>query len=276
LPGLYKSVDGGFTWEEKSSGMPRGATVTAIRIDPSYPSVIYAATLDEGIYLTFDGGDYWTRLGLSDYFSYDLLLPFLNEKGLSSPIRDSFSPVPLYAGTGSGFLQFNASGVGMIEGMILDCVNEEGITGAEVTTDTGGIALSLDGYYLIMAPAGICTVSAATDCYQSAHAEHVVVNEFDVAPVDLCILPSDGIFGKVTSKGKAVKGAMVMLEKEGTTVAETSTDENGRYTFTSLSAANYTISVTKKGYRVASSGKIPYDGISCIIQNIELVKKKLN
>jgi len=271
--GLYKSMDGGITWEEKGRGLPPGTTVTALKIDASSSQILYVATLHDGIYITFNGGDYWTLLGLSDYHSYDLLIPFLPQRILSSSLSAFFFPVSLYAGTGSGFLQFTASGVGMIEGMVMDCLSEQGITGAEVTTDTGGMALSLDGYYLIMAPAGICTVSAATDCYQSTHVERVVVNEFEVAPVDLCIFPQDGIFGKITSKGKAIKGATLILSEEGVKVEETSTDENGRYTFTDLRAGSYTISVIKKGYKPATSDAIIYEGSSCVIQNFELMKK---
>ena len=161
----------------------------------------------------------------------------------------------------------------MIEGMVTDCSDQQGITGAEVSTDTGGMALSLDGYYLIMAPAGVCSVSAATDCYLSGAADHVVVNEFDTSPVDLCIIPQTGIMGIVTSKDKAVKSATVSLSESGVKTGQVLTDENGRYAFSNLQEGNYVVSVTKKGYRVVASDEIVYDGSTCVVQDFELIKK---
>jgi photosystem II stability/assembly factor-like uncharacterized protein len=271
--GLYKSIDEGLNWEEKSKGLPHGATVTAVRIDSSNTEIVYAATQDQGIYITLNGGEYWTLLGLSDYRSYDLLLPFLPEVNLSSHLSTFFAPAPLYAGTGSGLLQYDAAGIGMIEGMIVDCPNEQGVNEAEVRTDTGGAALSLDGYYLMMVPAGICTVTAHRSCYQTASVDDVLVSQLGITPVDFCLNPQDGISGKVTSKSEAIEGARVALKKERVKAGETSTDEDGYYEFTALEAGTYTLSVSKEGYRSAGTGKIPHDGASCVIKNFEMVKK---
>lgn len=270
--GLYKSIDGGRSWVEKTEGIPPGATVTSLKIVPS-SSIIYAATLNKGVYASLDSGEYWILLGLSDYITYDLLMPFLFGLKLSPPEEDLSILRPIYAGTASGFLRFNTSGVGMIEGMIINCADQKGITGAEVSTDQGGKALSLEGYFLLMVPTGICTVIASADCYHSSEVRQVAVNEFEVATVDLCILPVEGIMGKVTTQGKVVQGAMVTISEEGMKIEETYTDGEGRYGFFNLESGSYFITVTKKGYRIGISDEIIYAGNTCIIQNFELVKK---
>jgi photosystem II stability/assembly factor-like uncharacterized protein len=59
--GVYKSVDGGATWNSFSSGLRLSRWVTALAIDPRYPSVLYVAT-DRGVFDTADGGASWTEL----------------------------------------------------------------------------------------------------------------------------------------------------------------------------------------------------------------------
>ncbi len=55
--GVYKSYDGGTTWEPKSNGMGE-ITVNMMLIHPNYPEVVFAAT-ENGIYKTIDGGETW-------------------------------------------------------------------------------------------------------------------------------------------------------------------------------------------------------------------------
>ncbi|MFA6402530.1 MAG: PKD domain-containing protein [Salinivirgaceae bacterium] len=55
--GVYKSFDGGTTWEPKSNGMGE-ITVNMMLIHPNYPEVVFAAT-ENGIYKTIDGGETW-------------------------------------------------------------------------------------------------------------------------------------------------------------------------------------------------------------------------
>ncbi len=70
--GIWKSIDGGETWERLTSGLPTGETVGRIglTISQNNPSVLYAACADytdqgsnlKGIYKTTNGGDSWTRV----------------------------------------------------------------------------------------------------------------------------------------------------------------------------------------------------------------------
>ena len=79
--GIYRSYNGGESWEELQTGLPSGTNVGRIGIDisRSNPNVLYAIYADrtgyfEGIYKSEDGGDSWTQTNdnnLSDmYASY--------------------------------------------------------------------------------------------------------------------------------------------------------------------------------------------------------------
>ena len=66
--GIYRSIDGGDTWSELTSGLPSGSGVGRIGISvcESDPSVIYAIYVDDpgyfdGLFKSTDGGDTWTQ-----------------------------------------------------------------------------------------------------------------------------------------------------------------------------------------------------------------------
>jgi len=66
--GIWKSVDGGKTWENK--GLPDSYHVVRIKIHPKNPDLVYAAvmgnlykpTTTRGIYRSKDGGDHWEKV----------------------------------------------------------------------------------------------------------------------------------------------------------------------------------------------------------------------
>ncbi len=66
--GIYKSVDGGKSWEFK--GLPNSRHIPRIRIHPKDENVVYAAVLgniykptsERGIYKSTDGGDTWKKV----------------------------------------------------------------------------------------------------------------------------------------------------------------------------------------------------------------------
>src|SRR6478736_3450940 len=64
---IYKSRDGGHTWDNLSHGMSH-SRVISMAIDPVYPATIYAGTKGDAVYKSYDGGQRWVslRAGLDD------------------------------------------------------------------------------------------------------------------------------------------------------------------------------------------------------------------
>jgi len=59
--GVWKTLDGGRTWQNISSGLPNKC-VNSIVIDPSAPQTIYVA-IEREIYKSMDGGGSWEKIG---------------------------------------------------------------------------------------------------------------------------------------------------------------------------------------------------------------------
>src|SRR5215469_2612367 len=74
--GVWKTTDGGVTWENVSDGFFKRASVGAIAVAASDPNVIYVGMGEttirgnvshgDGVYRSTDGGQTWTHLGLED------------------------------------------------------------------------------------------------------------------------------------------------------------------------------------------------------------------
>ncbi|MBI1824068.1 MAG: hypothetical protein HY200_07220 [Nitrospirae bacterium] len=70
MKGVYKSRDGGETWEFRSQGLG-DAHVLSLGIDPASSSTVYAGTFGDAIYKTQDGGQQWypANIGLKGHVS---------------------------------------------------------------------------------------------------------------------------------------------------------------------------------------------------------------
>lgn len=74
--GLFKTSDGGTTWEPVTDGQLGSASVGAVAVAPSDPDVVYIGMGEaqlrsnvlqgDGVYRSVDGGRRWTHLGLED------------------------------------------------------------------------------------------------------------------------------------------------------------------------------------------------------------------
>ena len=69
--GVWKSTDGGDTWEPKTDYMPSLST-GALELDPANPSIVYVGTGNIynngyfkgiGVYRSIDAGDTWAQVG---------------------------------------------------------------------------------------------------------------------------------------------------------------------------------------------------------------------
>ncbi|MEJ2007213.1 MAG: hypothetical protein P8Z30_03500 [Acidobacteriota bacterium] len=60
-PHIYRTHDGGKTWQEISNGIPDGSFVRVVREDPARKGLLYAGT-ETGVYVSFDDGNHWESL----------------------------------------------------------------------------------------------------------------------------------------------------------------------------------------------------------------------
>jgi len=154
--GFYKSVDSGQTWQDKSFIID---AVRDIKIDPQNTKKIYAATYSYGIFLSIDGGENWTNIGLSDYVINDVTYHRITgAQAMHSSIATSETTEEntglVYAGTNSGVTGYTGS---TIYGMIYKEDTTEVVYPADawldVGLDTPFRALIWDtGHYLIAKP----------------------------------------------------------------------------------------------------------------------------
>jgi photosystem II stability/assembly factor-like uncharacterized protein len=70
--GIYKSIDGGFSWQPVNNGLNR-AWILSLLINPDDPQILYAGVSLGGVYKTSDGGETWKALnsGISDYYNWE-------------------------------------------------------------------------------------------------------------------------------------------------------------------------------------------------------------
>ncbi|RPH33965.1 MAG: glycosyl hydrolase [Bacteroidales bacterium] len=63
-PYIYKSVDGGKSWENATNGIKSEDYVRVVREDPIRKGLLFAGTFS-GVYISFNGGDQWKFLDLN-------------------------------------------------------------------------------------------------------------------------------------------------------------------------------------------------------------------
>jgi photosystem II stability/assembly factor-like uncharacterized protein len=63
-PYIYRTHDGGTTWQLITTGIPNGHFVNAVREDPVRKGLLYAAT-EKGVFVSFDDGDRWQSLQMN-------------------------------------------------------------------------------------------------------------------------------------------------------------------------------------------------------------------
>ena len=86
--GVFKSTDGGATWQNSSSGLI-DLYIQSMAIDPKNPDTVYAGMYKYGVYKSTDGGLTWSATG-----------PGLNQDAIVYDLQvDPQTPDILYAGT---------------------------------------------------------------------------------------------------------------------------------------------------------------------------------
>jgi len=59
---IYKSDDGGNTWQNAGAGMEPNSSISAIVFDPVNSGTVYASDLLSGVYVSSDSGNTWTKI----------------------------------------------------------------------------------------------------------------------------------------------------------------------------------------------------------------------
>ena len=248
--GIFKSVDRGNNWQWSSRGLPPHCPVVDVGLDPDYPQILYAATFDQGIFISRDGGEYWTLLGMSDYWAYDVT-PSLLGKDVTQLHTTSTSSMldRFYTGTASGLYQYSSAGTGMVVGVITDSSTGEGITGAQVISDTGGVAQTVEGAYLLVTAAGVCTISVSKEGYSSNSCTITLVSGHTTSlNLTLTSLSIPGsISGTIIdlSTETPIKGATILVDPGG---YSTQSLAQGGYVLSDIVPGAYVLSVFKSGY----------------------------
>lgn len=116
--GVYRSRDGGETWEKLGNGAPTLTTVKSIVVAPSAPYIIYAGTYmnAQGVFKSIDGGDSWYTInnGFGSFPDIDCLTvdPFdsqvvymgTSHDGIYKTIDGGQSWMPIGNGLGSSHI----------------------------------------------------------------------------------------------------------------------------------------------------------------------------
>ncbi len=187
--GLYKSTDGGETWTSAARGLPYYFAVSDITVDSRDSNIVYAAlsvayTQDftplGGVYVSLDGGDYWTQVGLSDYVMYAInSSAATTEPGKAASETGtgiSFPTSTLLAGTASGLFRSTVAGTGVISGSVIHAETGEMLDGAVISTPSGSNGLADNGYFMLLVPAGVHTLQVSLGGYRQVTVPSVTVS----------------------------------------------------------------------------------------------------
>lgn len=190
--GLLKSTDRGKTWKSKRAGLPQHFSVRDIKVSSDDSNTVIAALYtgyDDvnhnlgGTYISTDGGEYWTCVGLSNYKMHDISIPKTSSGSFSvksNAAQSADVKIPtcnVYAGTASGLYSysFDAAGTGVIHGFVRAADTNALIDGAEVSLPCGVGALTYQGHYVMLAPAGSYNAMVLAPGYVQASMPQVTV-----------------------------------------------------------------------------------------------------
>ncbi|MCE7861253.1 MAG: hypothetical protein DYG86_15900, partial [Chloroflexi bacterium CFX2] len=114
--GIYKSIDGGLSWQPILTGL-KDAGIDTIIVDPDDPQTIFASALMSGVYRSTDGGTNWQ-------LTTDVINSWWSSHLVMSPIDSSI----LYFSTGYNKFFKTVNGGADWERMINECPLSNGVT----------------------------------------------------------------------------------------------------------------------------------------------------
>ena len=63
-PHVYRTRDGGKTWQTITKGLPAGVYVQTVKEDPQKHGLLFCGT-ERGVFVSFDDGDHWQSLQMN-------------------------------------------------------------------------------------------------------------------------------------------------------------------------------------------------------------------
>ncbi|MEZ4901653.1 MAG: glycoside hydrolase, partial [Spirosomataceae bacterium] len=103
-PHIYRTHDGGNTWQEIVQGLPENEPINAVREDPIRKGLLFAGS-ERAVYVSFDDGDHWQslRLNMPATSIRDLVIKdddiVVGTHGRSFWILDDISPLRQFTAT---------------------------------------------------------------------------------------------------------------------------------------------------------------------------------
>ena len=94
------------------------------------------------------------------------------------------------AGTASGLYQYQTTGTGILTGVISSAQTNDLIDSATLSASCGGTCSSSNGYYLLMLPAGIHSVTAQAAGYVPATFSGITIHSGESSPLDISLQPT--------------------------------------------------------------------------------------
>jgi hypothetical protein len=166
-----------------------------MKIDDYNTSILYASLYRHGIYVSMDGGEYWTQIGLSDYTTFDVnvrgVAPMAQANRITADGSASLTipSATVLAGTASGMYQYSTAGTGVLTGMITAQETNLPIDSAEVSAASGSTCISSQGYYLMLLPSGVHTLDIDAVGYEHATLAGITVQSGQSISRDISLTP---------------------------------------------------------------------------------------
>lgn len=219
--GMFKSTNCGVTWKSITNGLPEDFSVSDIKFDRADNNIVYASLYKGynasnenlgGTYITLDGGEYWTQIGLSDYLLYAVNSTEVDgaNAGRTAALKSgrtiSFPSSTVLAGSASGLYQSTTAGTGIITGTITSADNGRAITGALVSA-FGSNGQSVEGYYLLLVPAGVHSLVVTAPGYAQVVPPSVAVSAGQSVEQNIVMAPADQDNSSNCLAGLMLKGS---------------------------------------------------------------------
>jgi photosystem II stability/assembly factor-like uncharacterized protein len=245
--GVYKSIDGGVSWNAVFTDV--GGHVLSFAFDPSTAGTVFVGT-DHGVFMSINGGQ------SSGNFSNGIPASAQPIMALSYDAQGR----TLYAGTQQGVfkLVLGPAVNQPISGRVTD-IKGIGISGVElnVTGSPSGQTISAltdaNGNYSFNNSVGGDTLTASKDGFVFNPSNYRTVSSGGPIPITGTFNFTGGI-SFVTLSGKSTDGTGtglgdVFLMLTGSTQGGGITDPNGNYAFPGIfPGGNYTVTPSKQGY----------------------------